>query len=130
MTGARVAVDTNIVIALLGGDHEIMRHFEESEQILLPFPVKGELLFGAMRSARPDENSKHLEKLFSQFTTISSSLEVERQYAKTKAKLMIKGRPIPENDIWVAACAQSVGIPISTRDSHFSEIDEITVLKW
>jgi tRNA(fMet)-specific endonuclease VapC len=43
-------------------------------------------------------------------------------YGKIKDGLRLKGRPIPENDIWVAAAAMQYGLPVATRDAHFDEV--------
>jgi tRNA(fMet)-specific endonuclease VapC len=130
MAGTRAAVDTNIVIAFLNGDENILEQFESCEQILLPFPVKGELLFGAMCSQRPEENLRQLSRLFAYFDTIHSSSDIENRYARMKSELKRKGRPIPENDIWIAACAQSADVSLSSRDEHFREIDDLSVVEW
>ena len=130
MPGTSAAVDTNIVIALLAGEEEVLSHFENTEQVLLPFPVKAELIFGAMNSSRPDHNLAQLNSLFARFDTVSSSPDVEYQYAEIKMGLKQKGKPIPENDIWVAACAKAAGIPLSTRDEHFDAIDGLSFLRW
>lgn len=130
MTGSRVAVDTNIVIAFLNGDESILKKFESTDRILLPFPVKGELLFGAMCSGRASQNVDRLHKLFLQCETINSSADVEIRYAETKSKLRTKGHPISENDFWIAACAQSADVPLSSRDEHFRAIDDLVVINW
>ena len=52
------------------------------------------------------------------------------RYAEVKNKLRKKGRPIPENDIWIAAIALRHGLPILTRDQHFNEVDGLAVLTW
>ena len=41
-----------------------------------------------------------------------------------------KGRPLPENDIWVAAVALQHGLALATRDAHFNEIASLTVVAW
>ena len=46
-------------------------------------------------------------------------------YGIIKASLRKKGKPIPENDIWIAAAAAQHGLPILTTDNHFKEIAEI-----
>lgn len=130
MTGNRIAVDTNVVIALLNGDEAVLERFESADRILLPFPVKGELLFGAMCSGRATQNLDRLKTLFPQFETVNSSPEVELRYAEIKSGLRTKGRPIPENDIWIAACAQAAAVPLSSRDEHFDAIDELVVVHW
>ena len=46
-------------------------------------------------------------------------------YAEIKLELKKKGRPIPDNDIWIAACAHAKGLSVATFDQHFSEISQI-----
>jgi len=45
-------------------------------------------------------------------------------------RLRLKGRPIPENDIWIAAVALQHGLPLATRDDHFNEVDGLRVENW
>ena len=47
-----------------------------------------------------------------------------------KNKLLDKGKPIPENDIWIAAVAMQNNLILVTRDAHFSEIAEILHRDW
>jgi tRNA(fMet)-specific endonuclease VapC len=130
MAGSRVAVDTNVVIALLQGDPGVVGNFEQCDEILLPFPVRGELVFGALKSGNPDRNVERLDQVFARCATIPSSREVEERYARLKLGLGAKGRPIPENDIWVAACAAAEGVPLATRDRHFESVDGLALLFW
>lgn len=44
-------------------------------------------------------------------------------YARVFRSLRLKGRPIPTNDLWVAAVALEHGYAVYTRDEHFQEID-------
>ena len=46
-------------------------------------------------------------------------------YGNIKAELRKKGKPVPENDIWIAAIAQRYQLTIVTRDKHFKEIESI-----
>lgn len=39
------------------------------------------------------------------------------------------GRPIPTNDIWIAAHALALGVDLLSSDEHFSEIDGLSWLK-
>jgi tRNA(fMet)-specific endonuclease VapC len=41
-----------------------------------------------------------------------------------------KGKPIPENDIWIAAIARRYQLTIVTRDKHFKEIESISLKNW
>ena len=53
-----------------------------------------------------------------------------RAYGNIKASLRKKGTPIPENDIWIAALAHRSELIIVTRDSHFKEIESISIENW
>ena len=44
-------------------------------------------------------------------------------YASAWKKLRDKGRPIPTNDIWVAASAMQHGLALATLDGHFAAIE-------
>ena len=51
-------------------------------------------------------------------------------YGQIKVQLRTKGRPIPENDIWIAATAMQHGLTLVTRDRHFQEIDGLALATW
>ena len=42
----------------------------------------------------------------------------------------MKGRLIPENDIWIAAIALQHDLTSATRDEHFKEIEGVKVVIW
>ena len=49
-------------------------------------------------------------------------------YAKIKAQLKADGHPIPENDIWIAACAMAYNLTVVTADKHFYFIKDIAIV--
>ncbi len=51
-------------------------------------------------------------------------------YGRVKEELREKGKPIPENDIWVAAIALQYDLTLITRDEHFKEIAELSIESW
>ncbi|WP_292709097.1 MULTISPECIES: PIN domain-containing protein [unclassified Nostoc] len=51
-------------------------------------------------------------------------------YAQTRLTLKRKGRPIPENDIWIAAQCLERGWRLATNDQHFSYVDNLIVEQW
>ena len=56
--------------------------------------------------------------------------ETSRQYGEIKNLLRAKGRPIPENDIWIAAIAKQHKLTLVSRDDHFKEIEDFLTLTW
>jgi tRNA(fMet)-specific endonuclease VapC len=55
---------------------------------------------------------------------------VASAYGRIKATLRKKGKPIPENDIWIAAIAISNNMAVATRDKHFKEIEGLALKFW
>ncbi len=53
-----------------------------------------------------------------------------KYYGTIKAALRKKGRPIPENDIWISALALQHNLTLATRDKHFDEVDGLLTEKW
>jgi tRNA(fMet)-specific endonuclease VapC len=51
------------------------------------------------------------------------------RYGVLKAALQKKGRPIPENDLWIAASAVQHLI-LATRDRHFEQVDSLQMETW
>jgi predicted nucleic acid-binding protein len=43
-------------------------------------------------------------------------------------RLKAKGRPIPTNDIWIAANAMKHGLALYSLDTHFEEIEGLLLL--
>lgn len=92
--------------------------------------VLGELYFGALKSQRQEANLRRVEE----FTNASNVLPVDagaaRHYGEVRDGLRRIGRPIPENDIWIAATALRHGLVLVTRDSHFEHVEGLRVERW
>ena len=51
-------------------------------------------------------------------------------YGETKAQLRLRGRPIPENDLWIAALARQHQLILATRDLHFDAVAAVDLVRW
>ncbi len=103
---------------------------ELASEVFIPVIAAGELLFGAARSGRPTENAATVERFASERSILHCDLNVARVYGHLKQRLREKGRPNPENDLWIAATPASHGLILVTRDQHFSEVDGLTTIGW
>jgi tRNA(fMet)-specific endonuclease VapC len=103
MVKGKVALDTNIVIDIFNGKQEILALLNRYEAIYLPVTVFGELLFGAKNSAKHRENEQKCLNFIGSCNLLNINELVAEEYASTRKKLKDKGKPIPENDIWIAA---------------------------
>jgi tRNA(fMet)-specific endonuclease VapC len=121
----KIALDTNVAIALLNGDKKAMAQISKYTLIYLPVTVIGELLFGAKNSGRPQENLKRFLLLIDACEELGINSFVAEEYSNVRLALKKKGNPIPENDIWIAAICKVNDVKLLTRDKHFSNIDNL-----
>ena len=91
--------------------------------------VLGELLAGFEAGARAEANRRLLSRFLaaSRVKLLSLGPETAEHYADIYAGLRRKGRPIPANDMWIAASAREHGLMVLTRDSHFRQVDGLLV---
>ena len=127
MNGNKVALDTNQAIAILNNaiDPEKIRPYDE---IYLPVPVVGELRFGALSSQRQSENLERIDKLVHRCSVLVIDEQTTPVYASIRRDLKQKGRPIPGNDVWIAALCVHHSLPLATDDSHFLEISDLQMV--
>jgi tRNA(fMet)-specific endonuclease VapC len=129
-TSGSFLLDTNVVIALMEGDENLLASLDRAREVFVPAVVLGELFFGAARSARASENAARVERFAAEMAIVSSDIEVAREYGLLKQTLKAKGQPIPENDIWIAACARRYGMVLVTRDRHFDHVEDLQITDW
>lgn len=125
-----VALDTSIAIQFLNGEAAIVDRVLALSMVLLPLPVVGELLFGAEDSGRSLQNLTKYLQFIDACTVLPMSRETARCYSQVRLSLNRKGRPIPENDVWIGAQVLENSWTLASRDGHFGFIDGITVVDW
>nr|WP_216634873.1 type II toxin-antitoxin system VapC family toxin [Gloeomargarita lithophora] len=118
----RFLLDTNIVIALFAGEAIVKDHLAQANEVFIPSIVIGELCYGAKKSGRISANLAKVDELVANSTILVCDAETARQYGEVKNKLRLKGRPLPENDVWIAALALQHALILVTRDAHFQEV--------
>ena len=97
--------------------------------ILVPAPVLGELRDGFLKGSRASQNEETLMEFLSSSMVAIAYVgeETSHVYARFKNELRRKGKPIPINDIWIAAVAHESGGTLLTGDSHFGFLDGLKV---
>jgi tRNA(fMet)-specific endonuclease VapC len=130
MAGNKYLLDTNIISAWLSGEKMIADKIDGASGIYIPFIVIGELYYGAFHSGQIQKNIHDLEKLANRYKVLLADKQTSKEYGKIKAFLRKKGRPIPENDIWIAALAKQHKITLVTKDNHFKEIEGLKTVPW
>lgn len=121
----KILLDTNSCSALFGGkDKKLKDVLKEAEIVFVSPIVIGELLTGFRAGSRERKNRKILEDFLTDqaVETLDITRETAEIYSQIKAFLRAKGKPIPTNDIWIAAQAIETGSILVSFDRHFSNI--------
>ena len=108
----------------------MVRALAEADEVFVPSVAIGELLYGARLSARAAANVSQVEAFAAATAVLSCDGETARHYAEAKLRLRAKGRPIPENDLWIAAVALQHDLTLAVRDGHFREIEGLALAEW
>ena len=126
----RFLLDTNILIAILDGEKSGLSNLKMAASVYVPAVSLGELYFGAAKSGRPAENAARVDEFAASATVLSDDLGVAKVYGEVKNQLRRMGRPIPENDIWIAALAKHHRMVLVTRDRHFEAVEGLVTVDW
>ncbi len=96
-------LDTNIIIAFLKNDSNVVDFIENIELINVSAITTGEMFFGAYRSQKSNINFEIYSNFFSFCNILKISNDISKFHEKIKNELKNIGKPIPENDLWIAA---------------------------
>jgi len=128
MTGNKCLLDTSAIIHSFRKANDVAAKLNAMAEIYVQVTAIGELYFGAYKS---DNIPKHLS-IVQSFLINCKILATDRAtaevYGTIRAALAKKGRPLPENDIWIAASALQYNLPLFTLDNHFKEINGLILL--
>ncbi len=130
MTGNKYLLDTNIVSAWLEDEKIIADKIDSAAAIFIPVIVVGEMYYGAQYSTRIQQNINNISKALSHYSLLTIDEDTCKQYGIIKASLRRKGKPIPENDIWISAIAMQHNLTVVTRDGHYKEVDGLSIEEW
>ena len=122
-------LDTNAYSAFRRGHPGMVSRVGEAEGLGLSVVVLGELLSGFRSGNKFESNILALDLFLSkpQVLVLPVGTVTADWYSKILVILKRKGRPIPTNDIWIAAQAMETGAELISFDKHYGEI---AGLKW
>jgi tRNA(fMet)-specific endonuclease VapC len=120
----KTLLDTNAYTAWKRGEAAVTELVRRSEELVLSSIVAGELLFGFRCGSQFERNRRELDDLLRSpyVSFLPVTLVTADRFARVAA-LRRKGRPLPTNDVWIAAHAMESGADLVSFDRHFGEID-------
>ena len=125
-----IALDTSTAIRFLNGDRNVVEKVLSSEQVILPVVAVGELLFGARNSTRSLQNLPRYLDFISSCMVFPLGTVTAQIYSQTRLELKRKGRPIPMNDVWIAAQCLEYDWVLVTDDTDFDYIENLRKECW
>ena len=120
----KLVLDTNVLIAFLQNPENFAERFSGYDVILLPPVVLGEFRAGLFDTKVGRENRKAIDA-FLQNPAVKACPMTDNTslcYAKVFQALRKARKPIPTNDIWIAAATQENGAALATDDGHFRAV--------
>ncbi len=127
---SEVILDTNIVSAVLKNERALQEQFARVSRVRVPSTVFGELYYGAYHSTRVVSNLAAVDQFLPLVSVLVCDVGTAREYGLIRQELAAKGRPIPENDMWIAAVARQHQLPLVSRDAHFDAVPGLRRLGW
>ena len=120
----RIIIDTNFYVAFKKRDDAAIVTLKKADYIAVNTVILGELLAGFRCGTREEWNREELDLFFDspRVDLLSVDDGTAEFYAQIFADLKQKGRPIPTNDLWLAASAMQHGLALATYDDHFNSI--------
>ena len=123
-------LDTNALSALADGDEKLADRLDEDPLPAVPVIVLGEYRYGIRDSRHRAAYESWLNENLPGFAVLSIDAATAVTYAELRHELKALGKPIPENDIWIAALARQHRLPVLSRDQHFSFVPKLQHLDW
>lgn len=129
----KLALDTNAYSSLqIGNVPELKSIVDQGEEIILPFIVDAELKAGFHKGQKKVDNYSKLKKFESldRVQLLWADDVTNELYARIWLDLARIGKPIPTNDIWIAAICVQYQLVLATNDSHFSNIPLLQTIEF
>lgn len=125
-----LALDTSGYSLFDAGFEPAVDAMEKADGLAIPTMVLGELLSAFRHGRRGRQNRERLESFVRTFTVqwLDVTASVAERYATIHQDLRGRGRSIPTNDLWIAACCLDAGAALLTADAHFAEVDALNVV--
>jgi predicted nucleic acid-binding protein len=123
-------LDTNALSAFADKIPGAVKAVSTAGLVAIPIVVLGEYRYGIAHSRR----ERDYEKWLRPFLETCQILEIAEQtipwYVGVRSELRRLGKPIPANDVWIAALCRQHNLPLLSRDAHFDHVKGLRRVDW
>jgi len=126
-------LDTNIIIYTIKNRSERVRsEFKKHEnQICISSVTLGELVYGAERSSKPEQNLADIAGLAARLEVLPFEDQAAEHFGELRARLYDIGKPIGPYDMMIAGHARSMGLILVTNNlKEFERVQGLRLENW
>lgn len=125
-----LTLDTNALSAAADREPAALEVVARAERLAVPVIVLGEYRMGIAQSRRQTEYEDWLWEWVAVVTVLDIDEETTHHYATIGLELKRSGKPIPTNDLWIAALCRQHALPLASRDRHFDLVKGLKRISW
>ena len=123
-------LDTNALSAAANRDPAALEVVASAGRLSVPVMVLGEYQLGIAQSRHRTDYENWLQEWVAAVNVLDNDEETTHYYAANGLELKRKAKPIPANDVWIAALCRQHALPLVSRDRHFDVVAGIRRIGW
>jgi predicted nucleic acid-binding protein len=101
-----------------------------ADRLAVPVIALGEYRFGISQSRYRATYERWLQDWIAAVTVLDIDEQTSHSYAAILLELKKRGKPIPTNDLWIAALCRQHALPLLSRDTHFDLVAGLRRIHW
>ena len=123
-------LDTNALSAAADHESSALEIVARADRLAVPVIVLCEYRLGIAQSRHRASYENWLLEWISCVSVLDIDDETTHSYAAIGLELKKRGRPIPTNDLWIAALCRQHSVPLLSRDHHFDLVPGVQRIEW
>ncbi len=123
-------LDTNALSAAAEREPSALDVVARAERLAIPVIVLGEYRLGIAQSRHRVSYENWLREWTAAVSVLDIDDDTTHSYAAIGLELKKKGKPIPANDLWIAALCRQYSLPLLSRDRHFDFVSGLRRIDW
>jgi tRNA(fMet)-specific endonuclease VapC len=133
LTAIRLMLDTDVVSEILRDPHGFPRDRIAQlggDGLAISVIVAAELRYGAAKRGS-DRLERQIDSAIAKLVVAPFEPPADREYAQLRDHLRRAGQPIGANDLFIAAHALALALPLVTANvSEFERVPGLRVVRW
>ena len=123
-------LDTNALSAAADREPAALKIVAGAESLAVPVIVLGEYRMGIAQSRYRKDYEDWLREWITVVKVLHVDEQTSRHYATIGLELKRIGKPIPANDLWIAALCRQCSLPLLSKDKHFDIVAGLQRIEW